>query len=91
MFESMNIYLTGPICGCNEQNLSWCPYSYTEQDTGQTVYGLSLHCNTCNTVLRVGNKDFTARIILNTPYPGGGKEKDVMKVKDNIIYLGGRK
>ena len=68
MFKGIDIKLSGPICDCETQNISW----YIIEGPG-----LGLKCETCNTELRIPRTKFRAGFILNTPYPG--KKTEVKK------------
>lgn len=77
MFKRIDINLTGPICNCVEQNLSWNPYVDLENK-----FGLKIWCKTCNTVLTIPNSKFTASMKLDTPYPGKPVEQ-----KATVLHL----
>ena len=69
MFKWITVHLTGPICNCEEQNLSW---SISDDKDNQPQ--LSIECLTCKTVLTVPNEKFTACVDLDKPYPGNKKK-----------------
>lgn len=79
MFKEIEIKLTGPICDCAEQNISWHIINGP---------GLGLKCKTCETELRVPNSKFMARFNLDKPYPG---KKDEPKKKPELKSLDGGK
>lgn len=70
MFKDITINLTGPICSCREQALSWWP---DKDEKGRPT--LVLKCKTCATKLIVSNEKFIAGWSLDTPYPGKKKEE----------------
>ena len=65
VFEKIVIKLSGPICTCHEQGLSW---SVTRrQDGGRSA--LVVYCESCKTELHVPHEKFGAGFSLETPYP----------------------
>lgn len=81
VFNGITIKLSGPICGCDVQNLSWTP---TITDDG---YGLKLSCSTCNTELKIPRKQFRAGFQLDRPYPGKKPEKPEKPEKPDAKVL----
>jgi len=81
MFKCLTIHLTEPICGCDEENLSWF-ICYTEQG-----HGLGLECKTCKTQLRVGHSHFVAGFAFDKKYPGrqAPKPKQTNIVKLSVV------
>jgi len=81
VFSRIQIQLTGPICDCDVQDLSW----WISRD-GDGRSGLVVECNGCGCELRIPNKRFKACFQLDKPYPGR---------KDNVVQLdcldGGKK
>ena len=55
VFKDITINLTGPICSCREQALSWWP---DKDEKGRPT--LVLKCKTCATKLIVSNEKFIA-------------------------------
>lgn len=85
MFEQIQIKLTGPICTCAEQNLSW---SVSLNSQGWQA-SLTIACKICKTELRVPHEKFKAAFMLATPYPGKPKpdlEAD-RKMDGNVVQL----
>lgn len=72
MFKRIDILLSGPICSCDEQNLSWAI------GEGPSLF---LNCKTCDTKLNVPNSKFVARFVLDKKYPGKTKELTKKKPK----------
>jgi hypothetical protein len=75
VFTNININLTGPICRCERQNLSW---GLTHTESGK--HSLYVQCNDCKTELRVGPEHFKAGFRLDQPYPQGDKPKQDAKI-----------
>lgn len=70
MFKHIDIKLTGPIYGCEKQDLEWnVPNSC-----------LKLKCMTCGVELFIPNKQFKVRFMFDTPYPAGEKSKEPARV-----------
>jgi hypothetical protein len=67
MFDLAILHLSGPICKCLEQNLSWA-ITFTTGEVKKA--GLKIICSTCKTTLEIPNSEFKARIVLKEPYPG---------------------
>lgn len=64
MFTKLTINLTGPICICDKEDLSW---GICLEASGQV--GMDLECNFCHTILKVPYKKFLASFKLDNPYP----------------------
>jgi len=71
MFKRIEIRLTGPICDCEEENLSWAPSS---------TVGLIIKCKTCQTILNIPHEKFVGRFIFDKSYPG--KQVPNQRIKD---------
>lgn len=79
MFIRAEFLLKGPICSCEEEDLSWHIRKDSKGD-----HCLVIICTQCRTELFIPHKLFVARVVLDTPYPGksegsqnepkGGKE-----------------
>lgn len=69
MFKRISIYLTDPICPCEEQKLSW---TVKQTEAGPS---LSVWCNSCGTSVLVPNAEFKASFTFDRPYPGKPKPK----------------
>lgn len=77
MFKRITINLSGPICSCERQNISWGIWL---DDKNQA--GLTLTCKDCNTQLKIPNSKFVAGITSDVPYPADKKkEKEEKKEK----------
>ena len=72
MFKKLSIRLSGPICQCKAQDLTW----------GMISPGIYIKCNSCNTVLNVGEKSLIASFDLDKPYPKGTVKKPELTVID---------
>ena len=68
MFKNIYINLTGPICTCDEEKLSWF-ITHVEGDNGLQS-SLGLLCQNCKTRHIVGPTLFKARFVFDKPYPG---------------------
>jgi hypothetical protein len=68
MFKRAKFELTGPICRCEEQKLSW-----GIANDGEGRYGLEITCKTCGAKLSVPHAQFVGGFWLDTPYPGPSK------------------
>jgi len=75
MFNRIVIELSGPICGCDEQDLSW---NVPLDEDGKT--SLEITCRTCKSSLKVGSKYFKAAFKLDTPYVKVKTEKKDAKI-----------
>lgn len=80
MFRLAQFHLDGPICSCEEQELSW---SLFEDKTG---FGLRISCKTCETQLVIPYTKFKARFVLERPYPGK-KQAPAPKPDAKILSL----
>lgn len=66
MFKRIVIELAGPICDCDEANISWQP-AILDQDKRPL---LTLTCETCGTKLVIAAKKFVASFKFDKGYPG---------------------
>jgi len=78
VFKGIDIKLTGPICDCDQLDISW----YIIDGPG-----LGLKCKTCNVELRIPNSKFRATFVLDRSYPG----KKEIKKKPELKSLDGGK
>ncbi len=82
MFKRIVIKLSGPICTCEVQDLSWA------LSGGFGVkHSLVIQCNTCQTSLHVGPSKFVAAFDLEVDYPGkptGAKVLSLVQSKDSL-------
>ncbi len=74
MFKRLTIELTGPICTCAEQKLTWGIVLHKKAD-GASAHGLRVRCGTCLTVLEVPPAKFLACFSLDQKYPGTAAPK----------------
>lgn len=75
VFKRIDIRLTGPICSCDTENLSW------QTAIDQNRYSvLVISCGTCGTFLNIGNKAFGACFKLDKQYPNPRESKEDAKV-----------
>ena len=72
MFKKIQILLTGPICSCDKQDLSW---GLGHDGGGRST--LTITCKLCETGILVPNKKFVAGFTLDERYPDdkSGSEK----------------
>lgn len=73
MFKHVTIHLSGPICKCATENLSWgvhvdAPPAVLSAAAPTAAMALVVTCNTCRTQLKVPQPEFTATFALATPY-----------------------
>ena len=71
MFQNAVLNLSGPICRCDKEDLSW---SIFRADEGG--HGVTIECRTCGTKLVVAHKHFVACFRFDEGYPGGAKDDD---------------
>jgi hypothetical protein len=79
MFKRLSINLTGPICTCKKQGLTW---GITINPNGG--HGLEIACVECKTRLNVPNSKFVAAFNLDVPYPADVPEKKVLPKKEPV-------
>lgn len=77
MFTRIKIMLTGPICSCAEEGLSW---GIQADERGQ--YGMYIQCTECKVRLSIPHKQFKAQFVLEQPYPGKPVEPTKLEVID---------
>lgn len=82
MFQRITIQLTGPVCTCRAQKLSW---NIRQDRNGKPA--LIIGCNLCGTELYVPNKKFVAAFSLRNPYPAGAQSDDESELPDNVVKL----
>lgn len=71
MFKNITINLTGPICSCAKQNIS---FQIWINKSG--FPGLILVCKDCTTELVVPHSNFIGKFNLDNPYPADQKIKN---------------
>lgn len=79
VFKNISINLTGPICSCEFEDLSWGPHPV------ENGYGLTLSCIRCGTKLVVSREKFRALFSFDKGYPKPRTAKpaaDVVEKKD---------
>jgi len=82
MFKNIYINLTGPICTCDEEKLSWF-ITYVEVSEGLQA-SLGFQCQECKTRHIVGPGLFKARFVFDKPYPG---RQTKPPPKTNVVQL----
>lgn len=92
MFIRAEFLLKGPICSCEEEDLSWHIRKDSKGD-----HCLVIICTQCRTELFIPHKLFVARVVLDTPYPGKsegsqnepkGKKRRIFVERDgNVIFF----
>jgi len=78
VFKGIDIKLSGPICDCDERDISWFIIEGP---------GLGLKCDTCKVELRIPRSKFKAAFTLDRPYPN----KTELKEKPELKSLDGGK
>lgn len=79
MFKYLDIRLTGPICGCQTEDVRW----NVVFDNGPV---LVVHCGLCMTQLLVRDQNFRAAIILDKPYPKPKKTKASADARESRLH-----
>lgn len=80
------IHLSGPICSCEEQHLSWVVVPEVHGDI--TGNGVKIICKTCGTSIHVPWKQWHCQFVLEKPYPGKKPvEKEVKKDDDGKVVF----
>lgn len=77
MFAYGSFELSGPICRCRKQNLSWSVLL----DKKRGFDGIRFKCDTCGVYLNIPKDQSLMAIKCRTPYPGVQKEKKVEEPK----------
>ena len=72
MFKHLTIYLEGPICECEHQDLSWRIERVNTFDMLEH-HDLLVFCRTCDESILLVHEDFIATIELDEKYPKGRK------------------
>ena len=87
-FEKIIIQLAGPICNCDDQNLSWDHYLDKSKSEKGSI-SLFLKCGICGIKLYVPRDKYRASFHVASPYPNGdGKQ---FKKENNLILFPGGK
>jgi hypothetical protein len=82
VFQSLRITLTGPICECEEQDISWG----LPLDVKGNTY-MVLTCKTCEAKLTVPHQYLRASITCTKPYPGRKTPPPPPKDKNPIFRI----
>jgi len=77
MFKKITINLAGPICSCEEMDISWGIWNDVKGNPG-----LSLTCKKCETQLKIPNNKFVANFNVDVPYPEIKKKEKEEEVKE---------
>lgn len=86
MYKTTHFLLRGPICNCENKNLSWTIFLNKD-----SYPGLRITCQTCKVFIEIPNSEFKAHIILDVPYPGAKDKEDIKKAADILkLFPGGK-
>lgn len=70
MFRKFAIHLKGPICECEQQDLSW-RFEAASLEEDKTKHDLVIQCRSCDESIAVPRETFVAAVVLDVPYPKG--------------------
>jgi len=74
--KRLEIQLTDPICGCEQQSLAWGMFLDSDKISVR-IGGLKLSCKLCGVEVRFPYSGLKACPVFDNPYPDGAKQSEI--------------